>query len=297
MHRLSYLLAYPFLWLLSRLPFSLLYLFSDIAYVLVYHIIGYRRKVVRNNLELVFPHFAPEEFRKTEARFYRHLCDMFLEMVKTMGMSVKSVKKRYQVTNLELLEEYVGTKSTLVLFPHYANWEWSTSINIDLDVQGYGTYQKMVNPYFDAFIKRVRARWNTRLITQEETVRTVVRNVRSGIRACYGIVGDQSPQRHRAQYWTQFMGKIVPVFSGAETMARKMDLAVLFLDVEKTGRGRYKATFRPITDAGADTPEHAITDTFLRFTEAQIHRAPEYYLWTHRRWKHRVANPADIPLP
>ncbi|MGB7396047.1 MAG: lysophospholipid acyltransferase family protein [Pricia sp.] len=291
MSLLIFILAYPLLWIISHLPYRLFYAFSDFVFFWVYRVIGYRKNVVRENLKLVFPERSKEELKRTEVGFYRHMCDMFLEMVKTMNLSKQEVKKRYDVQNIEVLRKIEKEKSVLIVCSHYANWEWNVSINNYVDAKGYAVYQRIGNPYFDRWVRNVRARWNTTLITSEDTVKTVVRNKRDGVIGIFGMVSDQSPQWHRAQYWTEFMGVKVPVINGAETMARKMDLAVVFLKVSKVKRGYYAAELIPITTAGASTDKNEITDTFLRLTEQQIREKPEYYLWTHRRWKHRDSEP------
>ncbi|AIZ42850.1 lysophospholipid acyltransferase family protein [Cellulophaga baltica] len=287
MQLLVFILVYPILWFISILPYTLFYWLSDFVFFLVYTLFGYRKKVVYSNLKLVFPDKSEQELLQIQRKFYSHLIDTFMEMIKTMALSKAQVQQRYTIKNIDVLKELGKTKSVLIVCSHYANWEWNVSINNYVDFKGYAVYQKVANKYFDHWIRKVRARWNTTLITQEETVKTVVRNVRDDVRSAYGMVSDQSPQAHRAPYWTEFMGIKVPVFSGAETMARKMDLGVLFLKVSKIKRGYYEAEFIPITDAGKSTAEHEITDKFLRLTEQQILERPEHYLWTHRRWKHR----------
>jgi len=277
--------------MIAILPFKVVYVLSDFIFFLLYSVFGYRKKVVYKNLKLVFPEKSDKELKQIQRTFYGHLCDTFMEMIKTMNLSNEEVKKRYNVTNLEVLLEIEKTKSILIVCSHYANWEWNVSINNYVKSEGYAVYQKIKNRYFDNWIQSTRARFKTTLITQEETVRTVVKNVKENIPSIYGMVSDQSPQAHRAPYWTEFMGIKVPVFSGPESMARKMDLAVVFLKVVKVKRGYYEATFIPITTAGKSTNEHEITDKFLRLTEQQIRENPPYYLWTHRRWKHR--NKAD----
>jgi len=277
--------------MIAILPFKVVYVLSDFIFFLLYSVFGYRKKVVYKNLKLVFPEKSDKELKQIQRTFYGHLCDTFMEMIKTMNLSNEEVKKRYYVTNLEVLLEIEKTKSILIVCSHYANWEWNVSINNYVKSEGYAVYQKIKNRYFDNWIQSTRARFKTTLITQEETVRTVVKNVKENISSIYGMVSDQSPQAHRAPYWTEFMGIKVPVFSGPESMARKMDLAVVFLKVVKVKRGYYEATFIPITTAGKSTNEHEITDKFLRLTEQQIRENPPYYLWTHRRWKHR--NKAD----
>ena len=287
MQLLVFLLAYPLLWVISILPYHLFYGFSNVVFFLIYRVFGYRKKVVRTNLELVFPEMKKEELDEIQVKFYKHMCDMFLEMVKTMNLSKAEVKKRYAVQNIEVLQEIEKEKSILIVCSHYANWEWNVSINNYVKAKGYAVYQKISNEYFDRWIRKVRARWNTTLITQKQVVRTVVANKKNNITGIFGMVSDQSPQKHLAHYWTEFMGIKVPVVNGAEIMARKLDLAVVFLKVSKVKRGYYKAEFIPITTSGANTEKNEITDKFLRLAELQIHEKPEHYLWTHRRWKHR----------
>tara|TARA_R110002051_G_scaffold105783_6_gene178869 strand:- start:5574 stop:6455 length:882 start_codon:yes stop_codon:yes gene_type:complete len=287
MQLLVFILLYPILWFISILPYTPFYLLSDIVFFLVYRVAGYRKKVVFDNLKLVFPDKNDKELKKIMVDFYKHLCDTFMEMIKTMNLSKQEFKERFEVVNVEVLNEFEKSKSVLLLCSHYANWEWNVSINNYVITKGYAVYQKLANPYFDKWIRTVRARCNTTLITQQETVKTVMKNVQSNLISVYGLVSDQSPQAHRAPYWTEFMGVKVPVFNGAEQMARKMDLAVLFLKVTKVKRGYYRAEFIPITASGKNTQKNEITDQYLRLTEEQIKDKPEYYLWTHRRWKHK----------
>ena len=294
MQLLVFVLAYPLLWLVSRLPYRLFYAFSDFIYFIVYRIAGYRTKVVRDNLKMALPDKSDEELKTIEKKFYRHLCDTFLEMVKTMGLSKEEVKRRYNVVNPNVVHELEKSKTILVVCSHYANWEWNVSINNYYSSKGYAVYQKISNKYFDSWVKKVRSKWNTTLITQKQVVPTVVKNHRDNVRGIFGMVSDQSPQKHLAHYWAEFMGIKVPVVNGAEIMARKMDLAVVFLKVSKVKRGYYNAEFIPITSSGKQTEKNEITDTFLRLAEQQIKERPEHYLWTHRRWKHRNSVPQEF---
>jgi KDO2-lipid IV(A) lauroyltransferase len=289
MQLLAFILLYPFLWLISILPHRLFYGFSDMVFFFVYHVVGYRKKVVGKNLKLIFPKKKATESHSIKKEFFKHMCDMFLETIKTMSLSKEQVRKKYNVLNIEVLHELEKEQSILIVCSHYANWEWNVSINNYVNSKGYAVYQRITNNYFDAFIRKVRARWNTTLITQQETVKTVVRNKRDGVIGIFGLVSDQSPQRHRAQYWSEFMGIRVPVFNGAETMARKLDLAVVFLKVSKVKRGYYQAEFITIAEHGKETKENEITEAFLRLTEQQIKEKPE-----HKRWKHRGKRPAHF---
>jgi KDO2-lipid IV(A) lauroyltransferase len=287
MQLLIFLLAYPFLWLISILPHRIFYGFSDFIFILIFYIFKYRRKVVQTNLALVFKEKQEEERKHIEKEFYKHLCDSFLEMVKTRNLSKEMVAKKYAIQNVELIQQLEKEKSILVVCSHYANWEWNVSLNNYIESKGYAVYTKINNKYFDSWSRRVRARWNTTIITQQETVKTIVKNKRDNITGIFGMVSDQSPQVSRSQYWKEFMGVRVPIINGAETLARKMDLAVVFLKVSKVKRGYYQAEFTPITTDAPSTKKGEITDQFIKMTEQQIYERPEHYLWTHKRWKHR----------
>ncbi|GGD39538.1 lysophospholipid acyltransferase family protein [Muriicola marianensis] len=291
MQLLVFLLAYPVLRLISILPGPLFYGFSDLAFVLVFYLARYRRKVVRENLSLALPNASQKERDRIEKAFYRHLCDLFLEMVKTMDLSKEEVEKRFRVRNIEVLRELEKERSVLLLCTHYANWEWNTSINNYISSKGFAIYQKIGNKYFDRLIRKIRAKWNTEPLEQKDTVKRIIQNEKEGIRGVYGIVNDQSPMMSKAQYWSEFMGIKVPVFIGAEGLARRLDMAVVFLKVYKVKRGYYEVEIIPITGNGGETEEYVITEDFLRLAEAQIRERPEHYLWTHRRWKHRGKEP------
>jgi len=294
MQLLSYLLAYPILWVISILPYRLFYLVSDFLFFLIYTLSGYRKKVVFNNLRLVFPEKSDTELKLIRKKFYKHFCDVLLETVKTMNLSREEMIRRFKCVNIEVIQELEKDKNVLLLCSHYANWEWIISINNFLKSEGYAVYQKIGNPYFDRLIKRIRGKWNTTPITQKQTTKTVMRNEQNNKKGVYGMVSDQSPMAKSAQYWTAFMGVKVPIFNGPESIARKLDLAVVFLKVTKVKRGYYEAELIPITTSGSDTEEHQITNQFLRLTEEQIRQRPELYLWTHRRWKHRNKVPESV---
>jgi KDO2-lipid IV(A) lauroyltransferase len=294
MQLLVFVLVYPIIWLISVLPHRIFYTISDISFVLIYHIIGYRKKVVHENLSLVFPHKTSEEIKDIEKKFYQHLCDLFLEMVKSLNLTEEQIKKKYHITNVEVVLAIEKDKSILVPCAHYGNWEWNPSLNLYVKSKGYAVYQTINNKYFNRLFLKIRSRWGTELITQQETVKTVMRNEKNGVKGVYGIISDQSPQVSRAHYWSEFMGVKVPIFNGVELMARKMDLAVVFMKVSKVKRGFYEAEFIPITTSGQGTEPSEITKKFIALTEAQIKERPELYLWTHKRWKHRNKKPKQF---
>ena len=292
MQFLLYILLYPILFLISILPFRLLYIFSDCVYILVYRIIGYRKKTVRENLALALPHLSEKERLIVEKNSYKHLCDMFLEMIKTMTISVKEIERRFVFKNLpEYLELEKKGKSVALMCAHYASYEWVISMNGRINYEGYAIYKRINNPYFDRLVKKIRSRFKAYLITTRETRAIIKSNERKGNHAIYGFASDQSPQVKSKTYWSKFMGIEVPVYVGAELISKNHDMNVVFLKVEKVKRGYYEATIELLSDDVKSVPDYQITETFLRKVEQQILEAPEFYLWTHKRWKHRNRKP------
>ncbi|CAD0009868.1 lysophospholipid acyltransferase family protein [Flavobacterium chungangense] len=283
-----YILAYPLLWLISILPFRIFYWFSDCVYLLVYYIIGYRKKVVSANLALALPHLSDSERKKIQKKFYQHMCDMFLEMIKTMSISAEEMEKRFHVTNLDLILDYAKKgKSVILVASHYASYEWLLTINPKIGFQGVAVYKKLANPYFDKLIRKIRSKYNTELIETKKAIPLMAQNQREGTLSLYGLASDQSPKLDRIFHSSKFMGIEVPVHTGAEMLAKKYNLSVVFVKVEKVKRGYYEATFVSLADNPKDFGDFKITELYLKEVEKQILEAPEYYLWTHKRWKHK----------
>ena len=288
MRFIIYLLVYPFLWCISMLPFRLLYIFSDFVYLIVYYIIGYRKKTVRENLALALPHLSDEERLVIEKKSFQHLCDMFLEMIKTMTISTKEINNRFVFTNLEVykkLEEQ--DKSIAMMLAHYASYEWVISMNAYITFNGYAIYKKIANPYFDKLVRDIRSRFKAYLITTKETIPQIISNKKNNSLSIYGFASDQSPKVTSAFHWQKFMSIEVPVHTGAEILSKKYDMNVIFLKVKKVKRGYYEASFEVLSENAKEVPNYEITDKFLKLVEQQIYEAPEYYFWTHKRWKHK----------
>ncbi|MCL5128320.1 MULTISPECIES: lysophospholipid acyltransferase family protein [unclassified Algibacter] len=295
MQLLAYIILYPFLWLISILPFKLLYVVSDGVYVLIYYIIGYRKKVVASNLRLAFPDKSDRELAVIQKKFYHHLCDMILEAIKSITISEAEIKKRYVFTNLEEIYKLEKeNKSIILLMGHYASWEWIFILQAHVNHKGYAVYKQLSNKYFDALVKRIRAKYNSHLITTKETVPTLLRAKLNKELTLNGFVFDQSPKANKAIHWQNFMGVKAPVHVGAEVLAKRLDMATLFLKVKKVKRGYYEATFMDIIKNTKDLKDFVIIDAALKRVEEQIYEAPEYYLWTHKRWKHKDKVPKEF---
>lgn len=295
MQLLAYIIIYPFLWIISILPFRFLYFVSDVIYFLIYYIIGYRKKVVLDNLKLAFPEKSKQEIIQISKKFYHHFCDMIFESIKSLTISEKEILKRFKFTNLNEIKQYeTANKSIIAMCGHYANWEWIIILQKYLEFKGYAVYKRLRNAYFDKLVKKIRSKYNNYLITTKETITTLVESNNNNELFLCGMAADQSPKLRKAYHWTEFMGVNVPCYTGAEMIAKRLDLPVVFLDVQKVKRGYYEATFRTITKNPKEFIDYEITDEFLKLVENQIRRAPEYYLWTHRRWKHKGKEPAKF---
>ncbi|AWG27011.1 lysophospholipid acyltransferase family protein [Flavobacterium kingsejongi] len=283
-----FILVYPILWCISILPFRILYFFSDIIYFIVYHIVGYRKETVRENMAIALPHLTDEERKIVEQKFYHHFCDTFLEMIKTMTISEKEIKKRFVFDNLEIIEEIEAKgKSIILMCGHYASYEWLLLMNKYISFQGFGIYKRIYNKYFDRLVRRIRGKFDATLIDAKEAALKMKENQQKGILGYYGFISDQSPKLHRTNHYTKFFGVEVPVHTGAELLAKKLDMNIMFVKGEKVKRGYYKANFIKYIDEPKTIPNYQITDCFIKLLEQQIIEAPEYYLWTHKRFKHR----------
>lgn len=276
------------MWCISLLPFRLLYSLSDFIYVIIYYIIGYRKNTVRENLALALPHLSDQERLIIEKKSFRHLCDIFLEMIKTMTISEKQIRKRFIFTNLEVYKSLEAKqKSIAIMMAHYASYEWAVSLNSYVNYEGFGIYKKINNPYFDKLVRNIRLKFKAKLITTKETIPTIIENNKVNKLCTYGFASDQTPRLQSTFHWQSFMGLEVPVHTGAEMLAKKYGMNVIFLRNKRVSRGHYEGSFEILSENAKQVPNYEITDQFIKLVEQQILEAPEFYLWTHKRWKHR----------
>ena len=291
MQLVIYLLLYPLLYIISILPFRLLYAFSDFLYLIIYRVFGYRKKVVRDNLKLVYPDKSEKELKQITKLFYHHLCDMMVESIKSITISAETMRAHFTFKNIELIKELEAKNRSIVLMcAHYGSWEWIFILQTYVSHKGYAVYKKLSNPYFDKLFKRVRAKYNSHLITTKQTIPTLIKSKQNGELTINGFVSDQSPRLSKTHHWGSFMGIEIPVFTGAEMLAKKLDMSVVFFKVKRLKRGYYETTFELMAENPMEYPDYEITEDFLKRVEKQIHEAPQYYLWTHKRWKHRNKN-------
>lgn len=294
MQRAVYLIAYPFIYLIASVPFNVLYVFSDFLRLIIYNLLGYRKKIVRSNLRKAFPHKSEDDLKWIEKRFYKHFCDITLEAFKSLSISSEEMQKRMVFKNLDVLTQFEkGNRSVIIMCGHYASWEWMLSIGYHTVSQGYGIYTPIMNKYLNKLIIKIRKKHRGNLISRYSAIQQIKNLHDEGNIAVYGFVSDQSPRPKPKSYWRPFLGVKVPVFVGAEMVARELDFGVVYAKINRVKRGYYEASFELISDQPKKTKLNRITDTFTEWLEQDIYSDPTQYLWTHKRFKHADKAPQD----
>lgn len=283
---LSYVLTVLVIYPISRLPFRLLYGFSTLVYIVLYHVIGYRKQVVYANLQRVFPDRSSEAIAAMARDFYRHLGDMLLEGFKAFTISRKALEARMVFTNPSLVNKYYEEGRHVVLISaHYANWEYLPPIlSMQLSHTIMGIYKPLANPYFDGWAQRSRSRFGDLVLVPMKQVKELFAAYAHAPMAM-AFIADQSPSRHAKAYWQRFLGVDTAMLFGPEYYAKLYDAVVLYGRTRKVGRGHYTFTFEVITETPKETPDGFITKAHSRILEEQIKEEPALWLWSHKRWK------------
>lgn len=293
MQFLAFILLYPVFWFISVLPMRILFMISDVIYVIIYYIIGYRKKIVRHNLKLCFPEKSDKELLDLEKKSYQHFIDVFMELIKSFTITEKEMSKRLSITNPELLDSYFDkNKSVIFLSGHYANWEWvSFIVERSLKYNMSVVYKQLSNPYFDKIIKKTRIKFGVKFVPTKEFYPEILTNLKNNKIQAYGFLADQNPRWEKIKYWGNFMGVEVPIIVGPETIARKLDLPVFYFQTERVKRGVYQSTFILLEEEPKKAPLYQLTNKYMGELEKQIRKAPEFYFWTHRRFRHMGKKP------
>ncbi len=289
-NKIGYALLYFWIKLHALLPMNILYIFSDIFYFFAYKVVGYRLRVVRRNIKASFPEKTDKELRQLERDFYHHFCDYIVETIKLAHISLEEVQKRAFLRNPEVVDKLMDEGHTcfVLLMGHYGNWEWfSASSTRFEDSRIYQIYRPLMNKNFDRLFIDLRTRFGSFGIKKNDTIRDMIRLKQEKTRSVVIFLADQTPSKANIHYWTTFLNQETAMFTGPERIARKLDLPVIFLDTKKQKRGYYTVDMEIITTTPKETPEFWITETYTRMMEKCILRNPAYWLWTHKRWKHK----------
>jgi KDO2-lipid IV(A) lauroyltransferase len=276
-----------FLGVLSLLPLSVLYILADGAYLLLYFVFGYRRKVVRENLLNAFPDKTLEEIVVIEKRFYRYLASLVFEIIKMSSISKQEIERRFVFKNKAQVQAYLDRgESVLICSAHYGNWEWGTlGIGINFSADHYPIYKPLTNRIFDTWFKKVRSKFGNKLIAMRQTMRAL--QASRGKPSMFSFGNDQAPSKDESHYWTNFMHQPSSVQLGIEKIAKRTNQPIFYFKINLLKRGFYEVDCIPLCLNPAETAEFEITELHTRFLEEIIREKPEYWLWSHKRWKYK----------
>ena len=280
--------------LIRIVPFRLIYMLSDFFYFLLYYVFRYRRSTVKTNLKNSFPKKTERELLQIEKDFYHHLCDVFFESVKMIYMPEKQIRKHCRFANREILDVYFQQgKSVIGISAHYGNWEWGLlSLSLHAPHRTLGIYKPLSAVRFEKIMRGVRGKFGMVLVPMKTTLKAILEHKNE--LSLTTFIADQTPLLDETVYWTNFMNQDTAVFTGPEKIARKMDFPMILFTIKKRKRGYYEVVISPINDSPKETSGTMLTEKYIRMMEQQINEEPEYWLWSHRRWKHkRVLTPAS----
>ena len=272
---------------LGLIPLRVLYVFTDISYFILVYVLRYRRKVIMENLEASFPEKTDKELRRIARRYYRHMCNLAAEICRFRTMPEREIKRRCRILNTGVIRDFCDRgKSVICLLAHYGNWEWLSSMPLHMEGMKFlPLYKPLRNKGVDRMMLKVRSRFGAEPLPKNRVLRVMARHISAGSVFIGGFIADQLPHREGA-HWMDFLNRDTPVFIGAEKIADKFSLPVVVLCMERVKRGYYTAEFLPLKREGEKKAPGEITETYMRMLEARIRENPEYWLWSHKRWKY-----------
>lgn len=298
MNYLLYIFTYSLIWLLHLLPEWIFFRISDVLYLLMYYVAGYRKTVVFDNIQKAFPDYDRNMVRQTAKKFYHHFCDVILESAIYHFYSESKAMKRMSYRNPELLNElFAKGKMVMAVTAHYGNWEYLNTLALASDYPVAAIYKPLNIKQFNQMMKRNRTRFGVMVTPMEKIARKLIMHYKENDPVMTINLADQRPQFHNIQYWTKFMGLDTPLYLGTEKLARKLDAAVVFLKIRKVKRGRYEVDIELICEDPSALEKYEITDRHVQVLEKLIREEPEYWLWSHRRWKHSYERFKEFKAP
>lgn len=291
---MSRILFYLVLRPVSLMPFGVIYFLSDVLYLLLYRVLGFRRKVVRGNIARSFPEKSGKERRVIERKFYRHFFDLLMESVKLFSITREELRARCVVLNPEVFEPYLREGRRVVIASgHFGNWELAAqAFSVQVPIRVMGIYAPLKDKFMDRQLGLSRGKFGMELVSRKVVARAFEAPPQGA--EAWLFATDQAPSNVYKAYWMTFLHQETPVFFGAEKYAVEYDCPVFFTHYHKPGRGRYEVTFTLMEPAPKACPYGSVTHRHTRLLERDIRETPHLWLWSHRRWK-RV-RPAEVPL-
>ena len=279
-----YLIVYP----LSKLPLSILYLFSSFFAMILIYVFPYRKKVILKNIERSFPELNTQQQKQIAQNFYKHFADLLIEGIKNLTISKKELQKRMIVKNPELMQKlFEKGKNVILVSGHYNNWEWLISAqNFLFPHQAFGIGMPMTSKFWDKKVNEQRQRFGMKVV-HAKNYKAAFKAFKEQPIAVLNL-SDQAPPDAEKSYWTTFLNQPTPVLFGTEFMANEYDFAVVFFVIRKRKRGYYELELNLITDNSKELKYGEITEAHTLLLEKEIIQHPEFWLWSHKRWKRAV---------
>ena len=283
-----YYIIFIIWYLFSLLPMRVHYILSDMIYVFIYHVVRYRRPLVKKNLSISFPEKSAAELQSIEKRYYHWFCDYIVETVKMFSMSERSMRKRMQFEDIDQINEDLKSgRSVTVYLGHYCNWEWITSLPLSITADGIAAqlYHPIENKAFNRLFLYSRSRFHAVSLDMLEAFGILRNWQKEGKLSVTGYISDQAPGFGAMHYWPWFLNHDTPAYTGAERIARVLNTSVYYFDIHRPRRGYYVAKVIKMSDNPQKEEKFALTEQYYRLLENSIKRAPEFWLWSHNRWK------------
>ena len=296
MKKLIHAISYAALHCCALMPFRLMYAVADLTFLLLFYVVRYRRKIVASNLRESFPEKSDKELRQIERKFYRNFADYIFETIKLLHISDRQMSERMTFENLDIIDRYTAEgRSVAVYFSHCGNWEWAPSVTLHTSLRpGRGVvfaqvYRPLRDQWTDRLMLKLRSRFGSLSFPKNTVFRDIIRETRrTGLPAVVGFMSDQHPSHGDLIHVVEFLNHPTAFITGTETLARKLDMGVVYWDMYKPRRGHYHIVTRDITDAIADCKPFTVTDRYAEMLQTSIRRDPSLWLWTHKRWKNKV---------
>ena len=296
MNVVSVLIYQLFIRPISILPFRLLYWISDFLFFITFYLIGYRKKTAAKNIEQSFPDKSPAEHRLILKAFFRHFCDLVLESFKLFTISEEELRSRFVFKNPEILLPFFERgQSFIIAGGHYNNWEmFASACQLYMKHQAVALYKPLANPWFEQKLKSSRSRFGLQMVPIQQTKAFFEEKTERPSAIIFGM--DQSPSNISRCHWMKFLNQDTPVIFGVEKYSKEYNLPVVFGRILKVRRGYYELEMEVLTTDPKSMPHAAIVEKAMQMLEVDINREPPWWLWTHKRWKHkRPANLSATP--
>jgi KDO2-lipid IV(A) lauroyltransferase len=272
----------------NLIPKFILYRFADVFYIILFYLARYRKKVVYKNLRNSFPEKSDKEINRIAKKFYQHLSDTFTENCALLTMSKERVKNFIKIGDYGLLDDlYNKQKDVIGITGHYSNWEMFLVLPLISKHKVLGVYKPLNNKHFDKAFYKMRQKFGATPVKMHDTYKAVLQQKQNKQLTLLGLIADQRPQKKAGSYWTNFLNQDTVIYLGPEKVAKKLNASIVFLYLEKVKRGKYILRSKLLFEDPKVIEDHKITETHVRFLENMIKERPEFWLWSHNRWKHK----------